>query len=344
MHTALLGTDYRQASLELLEKVHFNAQKIQEFQAKLPPGSPIKEWVIMATCNRSEIYYVCEDFDADTDWLKTFLADLFQVDRALLDKLMYQSHCEASVEHLFRVASGLESMVFGETEILGQVKMAYATAKEQKTPGPYLNKLFQKAVSVGKRVRDETAVSQGSFSVSSIAIDAMREYFGPKFLDQRILVLGSGVMSYRALKKLLALKHTKVSLSNRSEERGKALAHEFEVPWVPYSEFKDRLSEFDIVYVAVNAAKPVLVVEDFLDPRPALVVDVGVPRSVDPLLANLSRVKLVTIDELRRVADKNMVLRKSDVDKTQAIIREELKEFSDWYQYRKKQCLAEHSA
>ena len=175
MHTAILGTDFNKVSLDILEKLFFDKKRIREFHDTLPSDAPVKEWVVLSTCNRMEVYFACENVEETFDWLLNYLSKYCDISFNILDNVTYKMNCYDAVDHLFHVAAGTESMVYGETEILGQIKDAYEHSSAHKMTGPYMNKLCQSAISAGKKVRAQTNISKGAYSISSIAVEALRK-------------------------------------------------------------------------------------------------------------------------------------------------------------------------
>ncbi|MBT5856190.1 glutamyl-tRNA reductase [bacterium] len=335
MHTALLGTDFRNASIELLEKISFDRDRVTSFLNRLPQDAPVKELVILSTCNRIELYYSCEDHLVADQWLKETLASFFQVDLLVLEPILYRANCEETVTHLYKVCSGVQSMVFGENEILGQVKDAYYFAKQLGTTGPYLNKLFQSAISVGKRVRDETKVGQGAYSVSSIAVDAMAEVY-PDLRSKSVLVVGAGIMAERAIRKMALLEVESITVVNRTFSKAERLAQEYGVSVIPFAEFQQSVPNFDVVYLATSSKEPLLRECDFSGKlvKSTLLVDVGLPRNVSSDIESFPHIQLITIEALQEVANRTIENRKNKLSSVMAIIEKEFDNFHHWYDHR----------
>ena len=333
MKVKLLGTNYNQISLDELEKICFNDEKCRVFLKHALKSPYIDEIIILATCNRMEIYYVSEYEVESVLALKYMLSEDFNLEVSILDNILYEESGDKVVRHLFEVSSGTKSMVYGEQEIISQVKSAYALAQCLSTTGPYLNKLFQTAISVGKRVRDETAIGQGAYSVSSVAIDRVM-HKSDDFFDQSILVLGAGLMSKRAVRKLVKLGHRKVTIANRTESSGKQLADQYQLPFIHYNQKTD-LSQFDIIYFAT--ASPTVLIKssqrNILKDK-VTVIDIGLPRNVDPNIGDESGVYLINLDSLQTVVDTTLSNRKKDGAKIQLIISESIKNLQSWKQYR----------
>ena len=284
MDMGQLGTSHKRASLNELESVHLNQELRDELCAQ-KQDLGIQEIVILSTCNRSEIYYISDDLDQTKTNIINWVADKKGLQAFDLEPLYVFRKEDEAVKHLFSVASGIESMVLGENEILTQVKDGYAAYQEAGHTGPYFNKVFQMATAVGKRVRTETDISRGAYSVSSIAIEAIREimldYFGRK-----ILVVGLGVMGRRALKKLMALGHPSLTIINRTDSKAETFAKEERIFSLPYSKLAESAHEYDIILTAVSSREHLLNPDHFSsdNSKTELVIDLGLPRNANPAI------------------------------------------------------------
>ncbi len=332
MHTAILGTDFKSVSLDVLEKLYFDHERIKAFHKELPKDVPVSEWVILSTCNRMEIYFACEDVDYTFKWLIRYLANYCKVDAQILEKVSYKMNCHEAVNHLFHVAAGTESMVYGESEILGQIKDAYFHSAESQMTGPYMNKVFQLAISAGKRVRDETAISKGSYSISSIAVEAIRKRLNND-TNISILLIGVGIMTQRALKKLQALGYNNVYVTNRTQEKAEVFAQEEELTVIPFREWKSKMPEMDVLYFATRTAVPLIYSDDLvhLEKKP-IIVDVGVPRNVESDCSKYST--LISIDSLEDVAKETQKNRLGEKDHIDQILDQVKSDFQQWYSYK----------
>ncbi len=331
----MLGTNYKETPLSVLEKIYFNTDKIKQFIRELPSDSPLKEIVILSTCNRVEIYFSAQDPTVAGQWLKTKLETFFQLSFSLKNHLKYQ-RCEEAVTHLFKVAAGIESMVFGENEVLTQIKKSYDLSKELNATGSFLNKLFQSAIAVGKKVRDETKIGRGAYSVSSIAVDCIVEQ-DPNFRAQKIVIIGAGQMAKRALQKLKALKHPHLYVMNRTKFAAEKLAKTFEATFFPFERLGDAAEKFDLFILAVDTPTYLFTLDQFRENKGnrKFIVDLGMPRIADPQIGKLPGVTLMTIEELRDIADRNVHVKKQELGSIETIIQTEVTEFTKWYHYKK---------
>jgi|GEM_PF-840981 len=330
-----LGIDYRYASLEEMEKLYFNNEDVRNFFEVFPFGSPIQELVILSTCNRVEFYFSAQDPLQAAQWLKHRIAGFKKLSTAFVEKTLKEKNKKKAMKHLFSVVSGVESMVFGENEILTQIKDAYQTAYKHKATQAFFNKVFQSAVAAGKRVRKETEISKGSYSVSSIAVDCLRHRFGGHFLDSKILVVGAGVMALRAVKKMKALNHTHLALTNRSEDRLIRTCEKFDLTPLPFSALRTELNQFDGVIVATSSPTYLMWKDHVAGvTKPLILIDLSVPRNVDPDVVHNIFVSLVTVEGLKETADRTIESRKQELSKIESIIQEEIDNIQKWLEFK----------
>ncbi len=333
MNFGLLGTDFTKAPLNFLEKVYLNRDHVKEYLSAFPESSPIKELVILMTCNRVEYYYSCDDPIAGGIWLKEIIAQRLMMPIEKIESHMKVVTGKTAVKHLFEVASGTESMVFGESEILGQLKTSYFLAQKLGRTKSLLNKVFQMAISVGKRVRDETNIARGAYSISSVAIEVMKTRL-PSFREKKILVIGAGIMGFRLVSRLSELKQTNLTLANRTESKGKLLADRFGARIMDLDEALKNLGQFDVIFLAVDYSGFLIQVSHLnAHANPLLIVDLGVPRNVDPDLGSYTHIKLVSIDGLNEMAEKTATERKKEATIIDLLIEEELHNLTHWQNY-----------
>lgn len=326
------GTSIKRTPVTEMEKIHLGRQGIPIFLEKVKTCDCIQEIVLLMTCNRVEFYYACENPDQAKNWLLQTLSEMKLVPEATINDLLVERNEQKAIEHLFSVASGVESMVYGENEILTQVKDAYQRSLEYNLTGAILNKVFQSAVATGKRVRSETEISRGAYSVSSIAIEAIRE----KVLDyfsRKILIVGSGVMGNRALKKLEALGHPQIFMANRTQEKAEAATAELNAYVFDYDQLQEESKTFDIIILATSSKEYILKASQFMgDIQTMLVIDLGVPRNADPSLSE--KFNIITVDGLKEIAEKNVHKRRGEREKVESIILEEMTNLAQWKKYR----------
>jgi glutamyl-tRNA reductase len=292
------------------------------------------EAVIVSTCNRTEAYVVTNDEIDGPGELTDFLADYHHLSRAQIIDYLYSMTGEDVVKHLFRVSASLDSMVVGEAQILGQLKEAYDFAFAAQATGRIFNKLFRQSFEVGKRVRNETAIGSNAVSISYAAIELAKRVF--ETLDGRsVLVLGAGKMSELTAQHLQANGVSKVFVANRTFERAEELAAKFNGVAVPFEERYDYLRQVDIV-VSATAAKDYVITKEGLAPAvtrrrdPLFMIDIAVPRDIDPACADYRQVYVNDVDALDGIVAANLEERMREAQKAEGIIAEEMGDFERW--------------
>ena len=332
MEIGLIGTSYKIIPISQMEPFYFAQDGLSELLNEIR-NSPILEIVPLLTCNRMEYYIVAESFSDAIDWLHREVSVRKEQPIDDVRRALTVSRGLDAIMHLFSVASGLESMVFGENEILTQIKTAYSHAYNRGLTQTILNKLFQSAVSCGKRVRTETAISRGAYSVSSIAIDALRTEFMDYF-GRRILVIGAGSMGRRCVKKLHDLGHPDITLVNRTMDKAQQLADDLSISVSSFDSLSEYASTFDIIITAVSRKLPILEANDFsTDSKTVMVIDLGLPRNVHSNVASDSRM-LVSVEGLKSLAEKNINRRKGEVAAVKMIIEDEIVRYQKWMSYK----------
>jgi glutamyl-tRNA reductase len=339
LHVGALGTDFRSASLRMRDALYLEKERVTQFIESIPSDAPLLEVVALSTCNRIEIFYVCSDHDKASAWLRNYLTTFHHIPLGHIDKVMHEYRCEEAIRHLFRVVSGTESMVFGEHEILGQVREAYFHCMKNDSTDSYLNRLFQQAIATGKKVRSSTGAGRGVLSIASIAIERMIELTGG-LADKSILIVGTGTMGVRAIKRLSGATVGNLTLCNRTEERAEKFAKRFKTGHVKFEDLLKSIPAHDIVLLATaNSGTFIISAADLRRVRaettkPLLVVDLGAPRNADKAIGELPGVRLVCVDDLRETAERRLAERKNELDEINGIIEVQVKEFTRWYRYK----------
>jgi glutamyl-tRNA reductase len=298
----------------------------------------IAEGVVLSTCNRIEVYAAVTKFHGGAQNLRNFLAEFCHVAPEDFTDHLYTYHDEGAVRHLFRVAAGVDSMVIGESEILGQVRRAHQVAADEDHIGPLLGTAFRSALRVGKRARSETAIGRNPASISSAAVELARRAFeGGTLAGRTVAIVGAGKMGRLAAAALGSAGVTDVVILNRSEERARAAAAALSARPLPFEELPEVLSSVDIVISSTTASRTVIdhdvvaeAVRKRSPQRPLFIVDIAVPRDVDPEVARLSGVVLRDIEDLRGVVDATIGNRLSEVSKVEEVITVELERFAQW--------------
>jgi glutamyl-tRNA reductase len=335
VNVVVIGLSHHSAPVELRERFAFAEARIPAGLASLRESGIVGEAVILSTCNRVEIYAAtplepAQAFAA----LKQFLAQQGGIpggpDPMEIDGEIYTLAEPQSLHHLFKVASGLDSMVLGETEILGQLKTAYALAQQHKHTGAKLNKAFQRAFNVAKHIRTETNIQRGSVSVASVAVELAEKIFSA-LAERDVLVIGAGEMSEKVARALLSRGAKSIIVANRSHDRAQALAQEFGGRAVHFDDWAAEFEKVDIVISSTSAPHHILD-RTKLEPlmksrknRPLLLVDIAVPRDIDPAVNFLQNVYLYNIDDLQAIADDYLKLRKEEIARCEQIIAEKVR-------------------
>ena len=339
MHLFLLGVSHKTAPVELRERLDFTSRDLGAAVEALAARPAAAESVVLSTCNRSEVYVAAPDVSRAHDELVSFLSDFHQVPAQVFVPHVFALEDVDAVRHLFRVAAGLDSLVVGEPQILGQVKEAYATASERHASGPLLNKLFHTSFGVGKRVRTETGVGEGAVSVSYAAVQLARKIFG-KLAGRRVLVIGAGEMGKLTAQHLRAHGVGEIVITSRTHARAAELAAAIDGIAAPWTELMNVLAPADIVITATGSQTPVLgraQIESVMGRRrrdPLFIIDIAIPRDVDPAAGEIEHVFLYNVDDLQTIVRENLSRRSSEIDRAEAIVNEEVGRFMAWHRSR----------
>lgn len=320
-----IGLNHQSAPVTLRERFAFPESKIPDVLESIRQSGLADEAVILSTCNRVEVYAsTSHDPARASDELKNFLLQFHGYSDPVTDEI-YRLTEPHSIEHLFKVASGLDSMVLGETEILGQLKKAYQLALENKFTGSRLNKTFQKAFNVAKHIRTETNIQRGSVSVGSVAVELAEKIFSS--LDHRdVMVIGAGDTSEKTARSLLSRGARSIIVSNRSHDRAVALAKELNGSAIHFDAWADAFEHVDIV-ISSTAAPHYVIDRAKLEPlmklrknQPLLLIDIAVPRDIEPEVNFLENVYVYNIDDLQAIAADYLHQRKKEIAECEAII------------------------
>lgn len=334
MGLVAVGISHKTAPIEIRERLTIPTHQLAAALDRLSATKELKETVILSTCNRLEIYARPEnDRSRALDSARRFFKNLYK-SRGLAEAL-YHYEARSAVEHLFRVASGLDSMVVGETEILGQVKTAYQFSQSHGATGKITNVLFQRALYVGKQVRSKTLISEGVSSVGSIAVQLAEKIFGP-LNKHRILLLGAGKMAEVTARHLLSQKAGEIVILNRTENRAASLAKQLNGTAGSMDRLQDELLLADIVVCSTSADRPILT-QSLIEPvmkarrgRSLYFIDIAVPRNVDSAVNEIDNVYLYNIDDLKSLVDENMTRRGKEIARAEALVTGLAAEFYDW--------------
>ncbi|SIT83435.1 glutamyl-tRNA reductase [Edaphobacillus lindanitolerans] len=335
MHTIVVGVNYRTAPVELREKLSFLESELPAAMQALQQEKSILENIIVSTCNRTELYVVGDQLHTARYYVKRFLARWFDIPLEELEPYLIIEEQDQAAEHLFRVASGIDSMVLGETQILGQVRTSFLLAQENSTSGTIFNELFKRAITTAKKAHAETEIGSNAVSVSYAAVELGKKIFGT--LDKKhVVILGAGKMGELAIKNLHGSGAGKVTVLNRTFSKAEAMAAEFDGTAKPMSELQCTLLEADILISSTGAKDYVIdlelmqYVEKLRKGKPLFMVDIAVPRDLDPRIGDLPNVFLYDIDDLQGIVEANLAERRRAADEIMGMIASELDAYNDW--------------
>lgn len=335
MQILLIGLNHKTAPLELRERLCLSWGKDIDPLREIMKISPVKEALYLATCNRVEVLAVLDKDREEAAGLKDLLLGHGNLSPAELERCLYVHRDLDAVGHLFRVASSLDSMIMGETQILGQVKEAYRRAAHSNTTGLILNKLLHHAFRVAKRVRTETGIAQNAVSVSYAAVTLAKKIFG-SLKGKKVLLVGAGEMSELAARQLVKYGADKIMIANRTFSRALELAAEFQGEAIDWKLLPQALADADIVITSTGAADYVLSADMVAQAvrqrrnRLLFLIDIAVPRDIDPGAGEMENVFLYNIDNLQDIVDDNFRRRKEEAQKAELIVAEELGRYLSW--------------
>lgn len=325
----VVGLSHRTAPVEVRETLALDAHKLPAVCRNLRQRDEVEECLVLSTCNRSEALAILRDGVAGDELLRSFWADVAGRGKAPSMEHYFALHGREGLRHLFRVASSLDSMVVGEPQILGQLKSAYATAKEVGSLDGLLDLMLTRSFQVAKRVRTETGIGENAVSISFAAVELARRIFG-QLRGKRVLILGAGKMSELAARHLRQSGAEHIFVTNRTHHRAVEIAAVFHGASFPYEELEKHLPEMDII-ITSSAAPHYVITESLMrrvmDARrhkPTFLIDIAVPRNVEPSVHSLDQVFLYDIDDLQKVVDENLREREARADRAEEIVREEV--------------------
>ncbi len=326
--------------MDLRERLDFSSRDLGAAVEAVAARPSMAESVVLSTCNRSEIYVASEDPARARDELVTFLSDYHHVAAHAFQPHLFALENSAAVAHLFRVAAGLDSLVVGEPQILGQVKDAYQSATNKRCVGPVLRHVFQWSFGVGKRVRTETALGEGAVSVSFAAVALARKIFG-RLQGRHVLVVGAGEISSLTARHLRAQGVGDIVITSRTHAHAETLAAEVGGMAVPWEGMIAALGSAEIVITATGSPRPIITrtqLEAVQGRRarsnPLFIIDVAVPRDVDSAVGDIEQVFLYNIDDLQSIVEENLSRRAAEVERAESIVNEEVTKFMAWQRSR----------
>lgn len=334
MSIAVFGINHRSAPLDVIERVALNEERLVKALVGITSRDSVRESVILSTCNRTEVYVVAEKFHGAFSDVRELLQEVSGLTADQLTPHLFSEHDDHAVNHLFGVVSGLDSAVLGESEIVGQVKFAWDTSRRVESSRTTLNLLFRHALEVGKRARTETAISRGTASVSHAAVEMATEILG-SLAGKKVVVIGAGEMGTGIARALSADARAEVVVLNRSHDRARELADSVGATVRDFAELQDALAQADVLLTSTGSGD-VIVSTEALEvarmnsgSRPLLIVDIAVPRDVEPSAGSLPGVTLCDLHHLRDWAQKGITARAKETDDVKAIIVAEVARFNE---------------
>lgn len=339
MQVILLGVSHRTAPVELRERLDFSSRDLGAAVQALALRPSAAESVVLSTCNRSEIYVVSSDPARAREEVAAFLGEYHDLPQSAVTPHLFTHDNEAAARHLFRVAAGLDSLVVGEPQILGQVKDAFQAALEHHRTGPLLSKLFHWSFLVGKRVRAETALGEGAVSISFAAVALARKIFG-QLNGRRVLVVGAGEISTLTAQHLRTSGVGEIVVTSRTAPNADTLAASVNGRSIPWDDLAQGVATADIVVTATGSQRPIIsraqieAVTGRHRRDPLFIIDIAVPRDVEASVGDIEQVFLYNVDDLQSIVQENLSRRSSEVARAEAIVSEELAKFAAWLRSR----------
>ncbi|HSB45502.1 MAG TPA: glutamyl-tRNA reductase [Nitrospira sp.] len=338
MHIVVVGLSHKTAPVEIREKLAIPESRIGEALTRLCSYSGVKEGMLLSTCNRVEVYAVVEDLESGYSRIQEFLADAhLSLSSEQLTPHLYWQSGDRAILHLFRVASSLDSMVVGESQILGQLKDAFEMALTHKTTGLILNKVVKKAISVAKRVRTDTKIAEMAVSVSYAAVELAKKIFAD-LSDKTVLLVGAGEMAKLAARHFIANGVSHVRVTTRTPQNAVELADRFNGTAVPFEHFREDMAAADIVLVSTGASHYLVGSDDVQRAvkqrmnRPIFLIDISVPRNIDPAVRHVDNAFLFDIDDLKSRVEQNRGERLQEAEKAEHMVVEEVSVVRQWLQ------------
>ena len=332
MSIVVLGVNHKSAPIDVIERVTISDESLPKSLHGLVSRDHVRETVVLSTCNRTEVYVVAEKFHGAFADVSDFFCEISGLTVEELQPHFYSQHDDAAVSHLFEVASGLDSAVLGETEILGQVRDAWEKARSESTSRTSLNLLFRHALEVGKRARTETSISKSTASVSHAAVEMATDILGT-ISGRKVLVIGAGDMGAGIARALANAGSQSVTVMNRSRERAEQLAQSVGAVVSHIDELQNAIREADVVLTCTGAGDAIISVEDVRQARgenqnsPLLIVDIAVPRDVEHEVGDLHGVTLRDLHDLRDWAQAGIEARQQEAEEVRRIVGEEVERF-----------------
>ena len=338
MHIVVVGLSHKTAPVEIREKLAVPESRMGEALTRLCSYQGVREGILLSTCNRVEVYAVVDEIESGYGRIQDFLADAhLSLSSEQLTPHMYWHEGDRAISHLFRVASSLDSMIVGESQILGQIKEAFEVALTHKATGIILNKVVKKAISVAKRVRTETKIAEMAVSVSYAAVELAKKIFSD-LSEKTVLLVGAGEMAKLAARHFIANGVRHVRVTTRNPHHALELANRFGGTAVAFEEFRENMASADIVLVSTGAAHYLVSKDDVQHTvkqrmnRPMFLIDISVPRNIDPAVRHVDNAFLFDIDDLKTRVEQNRGERLNEAEKAEQMVVDEVGIVRQWLQ------------
>ncbi len=337
----VLGTSHHATPLDVRERFALTPEQALELQKQLHAQDGIRECLVLNTCNRLEIYGLADSLDSIQD-VRTLFCEKQNVPETLFRQYAYSHNNLEALQHVLEVSTGLDSQMVGETEILGQLKQAYTTAREANCTGNVLNRLFEKSFQAAKAARTQTGITRGQISIGNVAVDLATRIFG-KLDKSRVLLLGSGDVGEKTAQALKSRGVGDISVSSRTFENAHKLAHSLGGAAIDFADFAQQLEHFDIIICSTSAPGAILNKEAIRSTmrqrpeRPCFLIDLALPRDIDPAVEDVENVYLYNLDDLSSIANENLAARKAEIDKAREILKKHA--WTLWLQLRRRELM-----
>ncbi|WP_077247231.1 glutamyl-tRNA reductase [Pseudobacillus wudalianchiensis] len=330
----VIGLNHENAPLTIREQIHFDALEKKDIERKLISNPIIKECLVLSTCNRTEIYAATDNLYLAERLLKEKLLKKVTKYHHIAESVVYVKVNDEAVTHLFTVVCGLDSLVIGETQILGQVKRAFLDSLNSGSTGELFNRLFQQAITLGKRAHTQTDIGKQAVSISYAAIQMLKRKI-PQLKQKKVLLIGAGTMNKLAAQHLKEAGCNQLIFVNRTLDKAEKLAAPYNGNVYPLDEYLQLLEEVDLVICSIDKNNYLLDVTDVMNltrrrERPLTIIDLGVPRNIDPRIGELENTYVYDVDHLHGVIESNTQQRLTEANKIKRMITKELFEFNDW--------------
>ncbi|MCK5680869.1 glutamyl-tRNA reductase [bacterium] len=335
MHIVTLGLNHQTAPVAIRERLAFTAEELPEVLRRLKDEAGLSEALILSTCNRVEVYGISATLDECHKRLLKFLADYHQIDAKDFAENLYFHTDSAAISHGFRVASSLDSMVVGEPQILGQFKDAFAIASEELSTGLILNRFLHRSFFIAKEVRTQTKIASYAVSVSFAAVELAKKIFGD-LNDMKVMLIGAGEMCELAARHFINQGVEQVLVTNRTLSRAQQLANEFSGIALPFDKFRGQLDQVDIILSSTGSPEYLIGPEELSQAlkkrrnRPIFLIDIAVPRDIDPKVNELDNIYLYDVDDLQDVVTENLDQRRQEAELAEKLVAKEVEKFEQW--------------